>query len=75
MQQIIYWRGFCTCCHQGAVYGWKTNDVFHCCACHDENDNHDNRIFINNVLEIECGLDYIIEDVTRPESPKCVIDF
>jgi len=67
------------------VYGWITNNnLFECCACHDEYDYLDTRIFIDSNDEIQgiwgdidrnAPIVYIIEYIERPDSPNNVIDF
>jgi len=81
MARALYWRSRCSRCTQSCL-GWSTNhEEFKCCACHDQLDNSDTRIFIYSwqlqgllLMLDDLPEHYISEQIERPESPTSVIN-
>ena len=71
---VIYWRDICKKCQQSMVYGWTTNDnIFYCCACHDQNDYSDTRVTvidseIEEIVENIPNIDILIIRISSPLS-------
>lgn len=49
----IYWKNKCSKCDQKWVYGWVTKGkLFECCACHDQYDTEDTRVYVEKTTNV-----------------------